>query len=227
MQLFLCLHWSFCFKSDYLFPLITGETHGYLKKRASRFQEGRSICTLSQCKNVSIYFIFICGRFVVVGFSVFSFVFYNVVKLWSSLLTYPKAAGQTVWQGSIICHHCTYGHSLRSLLKGALRSSAAVARLVQAPTSMDHPRMAQCPTQALHKHILSSDAAVNNTHITRERYLLQSPLVFSCYSRSPAALAVTAPSGESSVPVNTPQMNKLGAESTSLSKLYKIMLKST
>lgn len=75
-------------------------------------------------------FIFMCGRVVEGRFSVFSFGFYNVVELWSSLLTYPKATGQTVWQGSIICHHCTYGHSLRSLLKGALQSFTAVARLV-------------------------------------------------------------------------------------------------
>lgn len=50
-------------------------------------------------------------------------------------MTYPKATGQTVWQGSIICHHCAYGCSLRSLLKGALRSFTAVTRLVCAPTS--------------------------------------------------------------------------------------------
>lgn len=149
-----------------------------------------------------------------VGFSVVSFVFYNVVKLWSSLLTYPMAAGQTVWQGSIICHRGTYGHSLRSLLKGALRSFAAVARLVRAPISMDHPRRVQCPIQTHHEHILGSDAAVNNTHIARERYLLQSPFVFSCYSQSPAGLAATAPSDESSVPINISQMSKLGAESS-------------
>lgn len=40
--------------------------------------------------------------------------------------------------------------------------------------------------------------------------LLQFPLVFSSYSQSPAALAVTAVT----VPANNPQMKKLGGESS-------------
>lgn len=128
-------HWSFCFKPDYYrFPLIADETHGYQKKRANNLQEGKSICTLRECEWVCVS-IFIRGRFVEGCFSVFSFVFYNTVKSWSRLLTYPKATGQTVWQGSVICQHCAYGHSLRSLLKGALQSFAAVARLLWGPTS--------------------------------------------------------------------------------------------
>lgn len=148
-------------------------------------------------------------------FSAFSFVFYNVVKLGSSLLTYPKATGQTVWQGNIICHHCAYGHSLRSLLKGALRSFTAVARLVWAPASAGPCVMTPGGRNTPCRPSMSTPnvqmQAMNNTHIAREIHLLWSPFVFSCCSWSPAALAVIVASGKSSVPV---MMNKLGAESS-------------
>lgn len=155
-------------------------------KRTNSLQEGKSICTLSKCEYVSI-FIFMCGRFVERCFSVFSFAFYNVVKLWSSLMTYPKATGQTVWQGSIICHHCAYGCSLRSLLKGALRSFAAVARLVWAPASAGPcvitPRGCNIPRRPS-MSTAYVQMQVWTPHIAREIYLLWSPFVFSCYSRT-------------------------------------------
>lgn len=167
--------------------------------------------SVNECVWTCLYIsIFIGGRFVEGCFSVFSFVFYNVVRLWSSLLTYPEATGQTVWQGSIICRHCTYGHSLRSLLKGALRSFSAVARLVWAPASA-----APCvitPGSRNTPPTPSMSTACVQTQPWTTHTSLQSPFILSCYSRSPAALAVTATSGKSSAPVNTPQMNKLGAQ---------------